>query len=206
MSPQDEYEPGTNRSARQSAPSTTQRRIRVALDQEPGDLLITGGQVVNVFNRRIEPADVVIADGRIAGVGCYSWRAHQTISAAGMVILPGLIDAHMHLESTLLTPAELARLLVPMGTTAVISDSHEVGNVLGVRGIDMLAAACEGLPLDLFFMASSCVPATAWEDAGALLGPSEVKTLLSRPRVLGLAEVMDTDGFHVGNNHRIIRG
>ena len=88
---------------------------------------------------------MVIADGRIAGVGCYSWRASQTISASGLVILPGLIDAHMHLESTLLTPAELARLIVPMGTTAVISDSHEVGNVMGVRGIDMLAAACEGL-------------------------------------------------------------
>ena len=156
-------------------PATTRRRIRVALDQEPGDLLITGGQVVNVFNRRVEPADVVIADGRIAGVGCYSWRASQTISAAGLVIMPGLIDAHMHLESTLLTPAELARLIVPMGTTAVISDSHEVGNVMGVRGIDMLASTCEGLPLDLFFMASSCVPATAWEDAGASLGPSEVE-------------------------------
>jgi adenine deaminase len=178
--------------------STTRRRIRVALDQEPGDLLITGGQVVNVFNRRVEPADVVIADGRVAGVGCYSWRANQTISAAGQVILPGLIDAHMHLESTLLTPAELARLIVPMGTTAVISDSHEVGNVLGVRGIDMLAAACEGLPLDLFFMASSCVPATAWEDAGASLGPREVKTLLSRPRVLGLAEVMDIPAVLAG--------
>ncbi len=149
-----------------SSLSTTRRRIRVALDQEPGDLLITGGQVVNVFNRRVEPADVVIADGKVAGVGCYSWRASRTISATGLVILPGLIDAHMHLESTLLTPAELARLIVPMGTTAVISDSHEVGNVLGVRGIDMLASACEGLPLDLYFMASSCVPATEWEDAG----------------------------------------
>ncbi len=181
-----------------SSLSTTRRRIRVALDQEPGDLLITGGRVVNVFNRRVEPADVVIADSKVAGVGCYSWRASRTISATGLVILPGLIDAHMHLESTLLTPAELARLIVPMGTTAVISDSHEVGNVLGVRGIDMLASACEGLPLDLYFMASSCVPATAWEDAGALLGPSEVKTLLSRPRVLGLAEVMDIPAVLAG--------
>ena len=181
-------------------PLTSRRRIRVALDQEPGDLLITGGHVVNVFNRRIEPADVVIADGRIAGVGCYSWRASQTISASGRVILPGLIDAHMHLESTLLTPAELARLIVPMGTTAVISDSHEVGNVMGVRGMDMLASACEGLPLDLFFMASSCVPATAWEDAGAVLGPGEVKTLLSRPRVLGLAEVMDIPAVLAGGD------
>ena len=85
------------------------------------------------------------------------------------------------LESTLLTPAELARLIVPIGTTAVISDSHEVANVMGVRGIDMLAAACEGLPLDLFFMASSCVPATAWEDAGAALGPRGELALVPPP-------------------------
>jgi adenine deaminase len=181
----------------------TQRRIRVALAKEPGDLLITGGQVVNVFNRRVEPADVVIADGRIAGVGCYQWRANRTLQADGLVIMPGLIDAHMHVESTLLTPAELARLIVPMGTAAVISDSHEVGNVMGVRGIDMLAAACEGLPLDLFFMASSCVPATGWEDAGAALGPSEVRTLLSRPHVLGLAEVMDIPAV-LGAGHEVV--
>lgn len=167
------------------------RRIRVALGQEPGDLLLAGGHVVNVFNRRIEPADVVIADGRIAGVGCYEWRASRTLPAEGRVLMPGLIDAHMHLESTLLTPAELARLIVPMGTTAMISDSHEVANVLGIPGIDMLARASEGLPLDLFFMASSCVPATHWEDAGAAMGPAEVRALLGRPRVLGLAEVMD---------------
>ncbi len=167
------------------------RRIRVALGLEPGDLLITGGQMVNVFNRRVEPAEIVIADGRIAGVGCYAWQANETLSAAGMVLMPGLIDAHMHLESTLLTPPELARLIVPMGTTAVISDSHEVANVLGAPGIEMLAQASQGLPLDLFFMASSCVPATGWEDAGAALGPADVRELLSRPHVLGLAEVMD---------------
>jgi adenine deaminase len=177
---------------------TLSRRIKVALNQEPGDLLITGAQVVNVFNRRVEPADVVIADGHVAGVGCYAWSARETIAADGLVIMPGLIDAHMHLESTLLTPAELARLVVPMGTTALISDSHEVGNVMGVRGIDMLASLCEGLPLDLFFMASSCVPATAWEDAGAELGAREVQTLLSRPRVLGLAEVMDIPAVLAG--------
>ncbi len=175
-------------------PRLTRRRIRVVLGQEPGDLLIAGGQVVNVFSRRVEPADIIIADGRIAGVGCYDWRASQTLSAEGLVILPGLIDAHMHLESTLLTPPELARLIVPMGTTAVISDSHEVANVLGVRGIDMLAQAGAGLPLDLFYMASSCVPATEWEDAGAALGPIAVRALLDRPHVLGLAEVMDIAG------------
>ncbi len=175
--------------------SSARRRIRVALGQEPGDLLITGGQVVNVFNRRVEPADVVIADGCIAGVGCYDWRAEQGRSSAeGLVLMPGLIDrAHGHLERARhADPGRAqARLIVPMGTTAMISDSHEVANVLGIPGIDMLAAAGEGLPLDLFFTASSCVPATHWEDAGAALGPAEVRELLGRPRVLGLAEVMD---------------
>jgi adenine deaminase len=183
--------------------SSIQRRVRVALGQEPGDLLITGSQVVNVFNRRVEPADVLVADGRIAGVGCHEWQASRTLSASGLVLLPGLIDAHMHLESTLLTPAELARLIVPMGTTAVISDSHEVANVLGVRGIDMLVQASEGLALSLFFMASSCVPATHWEDAGAVLGPSEVRAVLGRPRVLGLAEVMDIPAV-LGAEHEVL--
>ncbi len=168
-----------------------QRRIRVARGKEPGDLLMAGGQVVNVFTERIEPANVVIADGWIAGVGPYDWQARQTIQLSGRVVVPGLIDAHMHLESTLLTPAELARLIVPHGTTAIISDSHEIGNVLGIPGIDLLISASEGLPLDLFFTASSCVPATHWEHAGAAIGPAEVRELLNRSRVLGLAEVMD---------------
>ena len=140
----------------------------------------------------------MIADGRIAGVGCYSWQAKETIDAAGLVLMPGLIDAHMHLESTLLFPSELARLIVPMGTTAVISDSHELANVLGAPGIEMVADASKGLPLDMFFMASSCVPATAWEDAGAALGVAEVRQLLSRPQILGLAEVMDIPAVLAG--------
>ena len=175
------------------------RRVRVALGEEPGDLLLTGGRVVNVFNRRVEDADVAIADGVIAGVGRFDWRAAHVIDLAGQTILPGLIDTHMHLESTLLTPAELARLIVPRGTTTVISDSHEIGNVLGVAGIDRLASAAEGLPIDLFFMASSCVPATSWEDAGASIGPDEVRALLDRPRVLGLAEMMDVPAVLAGD-------
>ena len=116
-----------------------QRRIRVALGQEPGDLLLTGAQVVNVFTDRVEPANVVVANGWVAGVGLYDWPAREQIDLTGRFILPGLIDAHMHLESTLLLPAELARLIVPHGTSATISDSHEVGNVLGIPGIDMVA-------------------------------------------------------------------
>src|SRR4051794_8862885 len=93
-------------------PALLRRRVRVALGQEAGDLLVAGGHVVNVFTRRVDRADVIVADGRIAGVGLQGWRAKETVSAAGQVVLPGLIDTHMHLESTLLTPAELARLIV----------------------------------------------------------------------------------------------
>ena len=173
------------------ASETVERRIRVALGREPGDLVLTGGLVVNVFTERVEPANVIVADGWIAGVGPYDWPARQVIPVSGRAILPGLIDSHVHLESTLLTPAELARLIVPHGTTALVSDSHEIGNVLGIPGIELLLKASVGLPLDLFFMASSCVPATHWEHAGAVLGPAEVRELLARPRILGLAEMMD---------------
>ena len=176
-----------------------QRRIRVARGLEPADLLLTGGQVVNVFTQRVEPAEIVVADGWIAGVGPQLGPAHHTIALAGRAVLPGLIDPHMHLESTLLTPAELARLIVPHGTTTIISDSHEVGNVLGVFGLDLLLSASRGLPLDLFFMAPACVPATTGEDAGAVLGPPEVRALLTRPRVLGLAEVMDVPAVLAGD-------
>ncbi len=179
--------------------ASLQRRIRVARGQEAGDCLLTGGQVVNVFTGQVEAANVVIADGWIAGVGPYEWTARETIDVRGHVVLPGLIDSHMHLESTLLTPAELARLIVPHGTTATISDSHEVGNVLGVAGIEMLLAASARLPFDLFFVASSCVPATSWEDAGAVLGPAEVGHLLANPRVLGLAEMMDMQAILHGD-------
>jgi adenine deaminase len=182
-----------------------QRRVRVAQGQEPADLLLTGGQVVNVFTRRVERADIAIADGWIAGVGPYAWSARQTLDLQGRTILPGLIDSHMHLESTLLTPAELARLVLPHGTTATISDSHEIGNVLGLPGIDMLLDASDGLPFDLFLTASSCVPATQWEHAGAKLGPDEVAALLERRRVLGLAEVMDIPAVLAGDSDMLAK-
>ena len=175
-----------------------QRRIRVAQGREPGDLLLVGGKVVNVFTLRVEPANVVIADGWIAGVGPYSWEAKKTIALEGRALAPGFVDAHMHLEGTLLMPGELARLILPHGTTAIISDSHEIANVLGVGGIDMLLSASEGIALDLFFTASSCVPATKWEHAGAVLGPAEVDQLLARSCVVGLAEVMDIPAVLAG--------
>lgn len=171
--------------------SLLQRRIRVALGQEPGDLVLRGAHIANVFTGRLQRADVVVADGWIAAVGTSVWSARETLALDGKVVIPGLIDGHIHVESTLLLPAELARLVVPHGTTALIADPHEIGNVRGIPGIDMLLAASEGLPLDLFCMASSCVPATRWDDAGAVLGPGEVSELLTHRRILGLAEVMD---------------
>ena len=174
------------------------RRIRVARGEEPGDLLLTGGRVLNVFTGEIEAGEVVVADGAIAGVGPYQWSAAETIDVSGQIILPGLIDAHMHLESTLLVPAELARVVVPHGTTAIIADPHEIANVLGVPGIELLLRASEGLPLDIFFMAPSCVPAAPFEHAGAVLDADDVSKLLGVERILGLAEMMNFPGVLAG--------
>jgi adenine deaminase len=167
------------------------KRARVAQGQAPADIALRGGRVVNVHTREILEANVAIVDGYIAAVGPYDWPARETVELDGRLVMPGFFDSHMHLESTLLTPAELARVIVPHGTTATLSDSHEIGNVLGVPGIEMLLRASEDLPFDLFFAASSCVPAVSWELAGATLGPEEVARLLDHPRVLSLAEVMD---------------
>jgi adenine deaminase len=167
------------------------RRIRVALGQEPGDLVLAGGRVVNVFTQRVEPANVVLADGWVAGVGPYHWPARERLDLDGQTIIPGLIDAHVHVESTLLLPAELARLVVPHGTAALVADPHEVGNVLGVAGVEMLLEASRGLPLDFHYEAPSCVPATSWEHAGAVIDAAAIERLLGLPGVRGLAEVMD---------------
>ena len=178
---------------------TLQRRIRVARGLEPGDLALVGGQVVNVFTQTIEPANVVIADGVIGGVGPYDWRAHRIIDVSGKFVVPGLIDAHMHVESTLLTPAELARIIVPHGTAMLIADPHEIANVMGVPGVQMLIRASEGLPLDIFYMAPSCVPAMSWEHAGAVLDAGAIDELLRNPKVLGLAEMMNFPGVIAGD-------
>lgn len=176
------------------------RRLRVALGQEPGDLLLRGGQIVDVFTETVRPAQIVVADGVIAGVGLESWEAKETVDVTGATILPGLIDGHIHIESTLMMPAQLAAVMVPHGTTALIADPHEVGNVLGARGINLLASASAGLPLDCYFMASSCVPASVWEEAGAVLRAAEVNELLASSAVLGLAEMMDFPAVLSGND------
>lgn len=169
-----------------------ERIIAVTRGEQPADLVIEGGQVVNVFSGEIHRADVAIDAGRIVGFGSYA--ARERLDAGGLFIAPGFIDAHIHLESTMLTPREFARVVVPMGTTAVVADPHEIANVLGLDGINYLMEASRNLPLTVFFMLPSCVPATELETAGARLGARELALLLPHQQVLGIAEVMNYPG------------
>ena len=129
------------------------RRLAVARGSEPADLVVRGGRVLSVFTREWVEADVAIADGWVAGLGDYEGR--EVLDAAGRFVVPGFIDAHMHLESTKLLPDEFARLVLPLGTTAVVADPHELANVLGTDGVHWLLDACAEVPLDFYFMASS---------------------------------------------------
>jgi len=173
--------------------------IAVARGDAPGDLLLKGGRIVEVFSGKVIPADVLIFQGRIAGVGRYDQKAKKVIELKGKFVLPGFIDGHIHIESSLLGLSEFARLAIRSGTTAVIADPHEIANVLGIRGIDYLIRASRGLPVDIFFTVPSCVPATAMETAGAKLGPREIARLLKRERVVGLAEMMNFPGVIYGD-------
>ena len=135
------------------------RRLAVARGDEPADLVIRGGRVLSVFTREWLEGDLAIVDGFIAGLGEYEGR--EVLDVGGKFLVPGFIDAHMHVESVKLLMDELARLVLPLGTTAVVADPHEIANVLGTDGVHWLADLCHDLPLDVFFMASSCVPASS---------------------------------------------
>ena len=173
------------------------RRLAVARGDEPADLVVRGGRVLSVHTREWLDADVAICDGWIAGVGSYSGR--ETIDAEGRHVVPGLIDAHMHLESSLLLVDEFAKLVLPLGTTTVVADPHEIANVLGSDGVHWLIDACAELPLDVFFMAPSCVPASRFESPRRPLTEGDLEGLLRRRRVLGLAEMMNFPGVIGGD-------
>jgi adenine deaminase len=173
------------------------RRLAVARGDEQADTVIKGGHVLSVFTREWLEADVAIADGWIAGVGEYDGR--EVVDAAGRYVVPGFVDAHMHLESSKLLVDEFARLVLPLGTTTVVVDPHEIANVLGTDGVHWLADLCHDLPLDVFFMASSCVPASEYESPRRPLLPGDLEGLLRRRRVLGLAEMMNFPGVVSGH-------
>jgi adenine deaminase len=173
------------------------RRLAVARGDEPADLVVHGGNVLSSFTREWLHTDVAICDGVIAGVGEYEGR--DVLDAAGRFVVPGFIDAHMHLESSLLMPDEFARFVVPLGTTTVVADPHEVANVLGAEGVHWLVDSAEGLPLDIYFKAPSCVPASPFESPRRALGPGDLEGLLRRRRMLGLAEMMNFPGVIGGD-------
>jgi len=154
--------------------------------------------VVDVFNAEVIEADVAVVDGIIASVGP-SREAKKAIELAGRFLLPGLMDAHVHIESSMVTPEEYARAVVPRGTTAVVADPHEVANVAGMDGVRWMLDASEGLPLTVLFMAPSCVPATHLATAGAALDAGDLAELARHPRVIGLAEVMNVPGAVLGD-------
>lgn len=173
---------------------TIERRIQAARGEIPADLVLKNGRVVNVFDGTVQHADVAVQEGFVAGVG-RGYEGRAEFDADGMWICPGLMDAHMHIESTMLMPPSLAAALLPHGTTAIVSDPHEIANVMGLEGIDLLLHAGRDLPFDFFFMAPSCVPATHLETSGARLEARDLRTLLDRPRILGLAELMNVPGL-----------
>jgi adenine deaminase len=172
------------------------RRLAVARGEEPADLVIRGGRVFCVFTQEWLEADVAVADGYVAGLGEY--EGTEEVDASRRFVVPGFVDAHMHLESTKLLVDEFARLVLPLGTTTVVVDPHEIANVLGTDGVHWLLDACDGVPLDVWFMASSCVPASGFESPRRALSPGDLEGLLRRRRVLGLAEMMNFPGVIAG--------
>lgn len=168
------------------------RFIETAAGRRKADLVIHNARVVDVFNHAVAEGSVALCGNRIAGVGIYEGKIE--IDADGKYVLPGLIDSHVHIESSLVGPESFAKAVLPHGTTTIIADPHEIGNVCGKNGVDYMLRASEHIPLNMFFMLPSCVPATPYEHSGAVLGAADLKEFIHHPRVLGLGEVMNYEG------------
>jgi len=166
--------------------------LRVARGDCAADLLLTNAHIVNLSSSEIFPGSVAIHEGRFVGFGKY--QADKTIDLQGAYVAPGFIDGHVHLESSLLAPGEFARAVLPRGTTCVVADPHEIVNVMGAEGLAYMLAETEHLPLEVYFMLPSCVPATHLETAGATFGAEEMRSWIEHPRVLGIGELMNFPG------------
>ncbi|MCW3003504.1 MAG: ade [Conexibacter sp.] len=174
------------------------RAIRVARGLEAADLVLRGGRVVDVLGQEVRRADVAIAGDRIVAVG-EGLAGRETLDVGGRFVCPGFIDAHVHIESSMVAPGRFADAVLPHGTTTVVSDPHEIANVLGVDGVRWMLEASEGLDLSVLMMAPACVPASPLETAGARLVASDLVALAAHPRVLGLAEMMNYPGVLAGD-------
>lgn len=167
--------------------------IKVALGEMPADVVLKNGSYVDVFTGSLRTGDIALFDGLIVGVGgCY--RGKEEVNLDGKIVIPGLIDGHMHIESTQLTPEELAKAIVPHGTTTIVADPHEIANVCGMDGVEYMIKASESVPLDVKIMLPSCVPATPFENSGAILNDAVIKREIARNDLFGLGEFMNYPG------------
>ena len=167
------------------------------------DLVLKNARVVNVFTKEIEEGDVAICDGFVAGIGQY--QGEKEIDLQGKIVCPGFIDGHIHIESSMISPVEFAKAVVPHGTTAVITDPHEIANVAGTDGISFMIDSSRDLPVDIFFMLPSCVPATPLDESGDVLGADKLEPFYNEERVLGLAELMNSFGTVRGDEEIIAK-
>ena len=179
-------------------------QIAAARGSVPADLVLTNLQLVNVLSGEVYPTEIAISAGRIVGVGS-GYTGRETLDLGGRYVAPGLIDAHVHIESSLCTPREFSRVALTHGVTTVITDPHEMANVHGLPGIRYMLAASRQSPLSIFVMTPSCVPATSMETNGATLSAADLCALQSEPEVLGLAEMMNYPGVAAGDQEALAK-
>lgn len=177
------------------------RIINAAAGREPADLVLKNAAYVNVFSNEICHGDIAVAEGLIVGMGEYSGT--EEVDCSGKIVLPGFLDAHIHLESALVSPTEFVKAVLPHGTTTVITDPHEIANVMGTDGIEYMLQATEDLPVDVRFMLPSCVPATPLDESGAILDYRSLDSFYEHPRVQGLAEMMNFVGIIAGDDQPV---
>ncbi len=177
------------------------RIINAAAGREPADLVLKNATYVNVFSNSLCTADIAVAEGLIVGMGEYS--GNEEVDMTGKIVLPGFLDAHIHLESSLVSPKEFVKAVLPHGTTTVVTDPHEIANVMGADGIEYMLQATEGLPVDVRFMLPSCVPATPLDESGAVLDYRAIDSFYDHPRVQGLAEMMNFVGIIAGDDQPV---
>ena len=178
-----------------------QRIIAAAAGREPADLVLKNATFVNVFSNELSTMDIDVAEGLIVGMGSYQGRSE--VDCTGKIVLPGFLDAHIHLESSLVSPTEFVKAVLPHGTTTVVTDPHEIANVMGTDGIEYMLQATEDLPVDVRFMLPSCVPATPLDESGAILDYRAIDSFYDHPRVQGLAEMMNFVGAINGDEQTV---
>ena len=178
-----------------------QRIIAAAAGREPADLVLKNATFVNVFSNELSTMDIAVAEGLIVGMGSYQGRSE--VDCTGKIVLPGFLDAHIHLESSLVSPTEFVKAVLPHGTTTVVTDPHEIANVMGTDGIEYMLQATENLPVDVRFMLPSCVPATPLDESGAILDYRAIDSFYDHPRVQGLAEMMNFVGAINGDEQTV---